>query len=226
MPGSNVTLVALYHPPYSSKAPITNSMFIDDITKWLPDRQIKYNNVVLIGDANIHLNDHTSDDDAGIFSDTLEAMSFIIHMAGPTHCSRNTIDLTATQSGSTLDVTSHTCGPYLSDHCVLNCTTSVVHEEAIRKSITYRNMGTININKFITDCDLLNITLSKAEDMVIAFNNQLKNALDNNAPEITKQVTVRKKYHGSHKKLGKRRELFVGEKLSGRSIEEVINDKH
>ena len=34
VPGSNVTLVALYHPPYSSKAPITNSMFIDDITMW------------------------------------------------------------------------------------------------------------------------------------------------------------------------------------------------
>ena len=32
VPGSNVTLVELYHPPYSSKAPITNRMFIDDIT--------------------------------------------------------------------------------------------------------------------------------------------------------------------------------------------------
>ena len=149
-------------------------MFSDDITNWLPDRLIKYNNVVLIGDVNIPLNDHTSDDDAGIFSDMLEAMSFIIHMAGPTHCSGNTIDLIATQSGSTLDVTSCNCGPYLSDHCVLNCTTSVVHEEAIRKTITYRKMGTMNINKFITDCDLSNITLSKVEDMVNAFNNQLK----------------------------------------------------
>ena len=54
-------------------------------------------------------------------------------------------------------------------------------------------MGSININKFITDCDLSNITLSEAEDMVKAFNNQLKNALNDNAPEITKQVTVRKK---------------------------------
>ena len=193
VPGSNVTLVALYHPPYSSMAPITNSMFIDDITNWLPDRLIKYNNVVLIGDVNIHLNDHTSDDDAGIFSDMLEAIGFIIHMAGPTHHSGNTTDLIATQSGSTLDVTSCNCGPYLSDHCVLNCTTSVVHEEAIRKTITYRKMGTMNINKFIIDCDLSNITLSKVEDMANAVNNQLKNALDNNAPEITKQVTVRKK---------------------------------
>ena len=87
-------------------------------------------------------------------------------------------------------------------------------------------MGTININKFITDCDLSNITSSKVEVMVNVFNNQLKNALENNAPEITKQVTVRKKYHGSHKKSGKRRELFIGEKPSGRSIEELINGKH
>ena len=120
-------------------------------------------------------------------------MGFIIHMAGRTHCSRNTIDLIATQSGSTLDVTSCNCGPYLSDHCILNCTTSVVHEEALRKSITHRKMGTIIIHKFITDCDLSNITLNKVEEMVNVFNNQHKNALENNAPEITKQVTVRKK---------------------------------
>ena len=156
--------------------------------------------MVLNGDVNIHLNDHTSDDDAGIFIDTLEAMGFKIHMAGPTHHSRNTIDLIATQSGSTLDMISCTCGPYLSDHCVLNCTMSVVHKEAIRKSITYRKVGSININKFITDCDLSNIMLSDVDDMVNAFNNQLKNALDNNTPEITKQVMVRKKYHGLHKK--------------------------
>ena len=161
-------------------------MFIDNITNWLPDRLIKYNNVVLIGDVNIHLNDRTSGDDAGIFSDTLEVMGFIMHMAGPTHCSGNTIDLIATQSGSTLDTIICTCGPYLSDHCVLNCTMSVVHEEPIRKSITYRKVGSININKFITDCDLSNITLSEVDDMVNAFNNQLKNALDNNAREITK----------------------------------------
>ena len=98
--------------------------------------------------------------------------------------------------------------------------------KAVRKSITYRKMGTININKFITDCDLSNIKLSEVEDMVNAFNNQLKNALNDNAPEITKQVTVRKKYHGSHKKLGKRRELFEEEKPSGRSTEEMTNGKH
>ena len=85
------------------------------------------------------------------------------------------------------------CGPYLLDHCVLNCTTSVVHKEAIRKSITYRKAGSININKFIIDCDLSNISLSDVHDMVNAFNTHLKNALDNNAPEITKQMTVRKK---------------------------------
>ena len=61
VPGSNVTLVALYHPQYSSKGPFTNRMFIDDITIWLPDRLIKYNNVVLIGDVNIHLNNCTSE---------------------------------------------------------------------------------------------------------------------------------------------------------------------
>ena len=123
----------------------------------------------------------------------LEAMGFAIHMAGPIHHPGHTIDLTATQSGSTLDMISCTCGPYLSDHLVLNCTTSVVHKEAIRKSITYRKAGSININKFITDCDLLNISLSDVDDTVDVFNTQLKNALDNNTPEITKQMMVRKK---------------------------------
>ena len=35
-------------------------------------------------------------------------------------------------------------------------------------------LGSININKFITDCDLLNISLSDVDDMVNAFNTQVK----------------------------------------------------
>ena len=42
IPGSNMTIIAVYHPPYSTRCPVTNSMFIDDFTEWLPLQLVRY----------------------------------------------------------------------------------------------------------------------------------------------------------------------------------------
>ena len=41
IPGSNMTIIAIYHPPYSTKCPVTNSMFLDDFTEWLPSQLVR-----------------------------------------------------------------------------------------------------------------------------------------------------------------------------------------
>ena len=46
--GKPITLIGIYHPPYSTKNKITNAMFLDDFTdlttKLLPDHQ---NNIMI-----------------------------------------------------------------------------------------------------------------------------------------------------------------------------------
>ena len=104
MPGSNLIIIGIYHPPYSTKNPFTNVMFIDDLTEWLPGQLIDSNNVVLAGDFNIHMNKLDLDDDVCVFIDTLEALGFTFYQSDSTHKSGNILDLILTQEESTYEV--------------------------------------------------------------------------------------------------------------------------
>ena len=53
----------------------TNATFIDQITELLADRIAKCNNMVILGDLNIHAND-LSNKDSYIYNDTMHAFGF------------------------------------------------------------------------------------------------------------------------------------------------------
>ena len=99
MPGSNLIIIGIYHPPYSTKNLITNVLFIDYLTECLPDQLIDSNNVVLAGDFNIHMNKLDLDDDVHVFIDTLEALGFKFYQSDETHKSGNIFDLILTKRG-------------------------------------------------------------------------------------------------------------------------------
>ena len=40
-----MTVVVIYHPPYSTQHPITNTIFLDEITEWLPQVLTSHNNI-------------------------------------------------------------------------------------------------------------------------------------------------------------------------------------
>ena len=135
VPGLNMVIIAIYHPPYSIKYPVTNAMFIDDITEQLPDQLVQSNNVVMAGDFNIHINKQVENDEAGILMSTLELMGLVIQQSEETHRSGNILYLILTELGSTIEVLDHRCGPNLSDHSTIECTTSIIHDNITRKQI-------------------------------------------------------------------------------------------
>ena len=167
-------------------------MFLDDFTEWLPSQLVKYNNILLAGDFNIHMNIATSDDESGLFVSTIEAMGFQVELCGPTHRSGCMIELMSIQSGCPIGVLKMQCGPYLSDHCSIEMTMTVQHTEAYREKNSYRKIKSINIDSFIEDCDLSNLSDKSLEEMVQQLGSKFKNALDRNAPIKTKVTTVRK----------------------------------
>ena len=73
-----VTMVTgIYHPLYSVHNPITNSMFIDDLTNFMTDiKQRRMNNYIL-GDSNLHIS-NVKDQDTQVFEDTLEAIGLVV----------------------------------------------------------------------------------------------------------------------------------------------------
>ena len=165
---------------------------LDDFTEWLPSQLVRYNNILLAGDFNIHMNKATIDDELGLFVSTIEAMGFQVELCGPTHRSVNTIDLMSLQSGCHIGILEMQCGPYLSDHCSIEMTTTVQCSEANREKISYRKIKNINIESFIEDCNLSSLSDEGLEVMVQQLGSRFKEALHKNAPIKTRIATVRK----------------------------------
>ena len=111
----HLTIVGLYHPPYSTINP-PNSIFIDEIIELLTEILPASNNHIILGDFNIHIN-NTDDVAAHIFSESMEALGLKQHSTNPTHKSNNILDLTFTEILSNIGVEVVETAAYISDHC-------------------------------------------------------------------------------------------------------------
>ena len=111
--GSRVyTIIRIYHPPQSIDQQFKNSNFIDQFTDLLREELPKHQDLIIMGDINIHIND-SEDQDAQTLLNTLEAFNLKQHVNIQRHNLGHTLDLIitpATYQGSLI------AGPYISDH--------------------------------------------------------------------------------------------------------------
>ena len=130
------TVLAVYHPPYLEKAPITNAMFLDEVTDFLATFLVEHNNIIIMGDFNIHIN-NTTDPEAHIFLDTMETLGLDNHVNFSMHNSGNTLDLVLTEALSSLSVVTCRQGPFLSDHCSIELEVAIPKPALKGKSLPY-----------------------------------------------------------------------------------------
>ena len=183
---TSITIIAVYHPPYSEKNPITNAMFIDDITEFLTEALSQHQNIILAVDFNIHLNNQ-DDPDANILMDTMTALGLQQYTSFVTHHSGNTLDLIFTEIITRQKVLKCTPGPFISDHCAVNITLSVSKTNIIRMIIQTCNLKNIDLDHFTKDMGIEESPTSNPEDMVEVFNKKLISVLDHHAPEKPKE---------------------------------------
>ena len=65
-------IMGIYHTPPSNDT--SNTMFIDEITELLEGMIGKYNNMVILGDLNMHV-DNLTNADSYILNDTMHAFA-------------------------------------------------------------------------------------------------------------------------------------------------------
>ena len=106
----------------------TNGMFIDDITEILTDKLPQYQNNILLGDFNDHIEDQTNTD-AVVFIETMTALGLEQHISGPTHVRGNTLDLIYMQLSNSFKVTNATAHGYISDHCIVSVDTNIMKQK-------------------------------------------------------------------------------------------------
>ena len=134
-----VTNVAIYHPPYSATNNSTNAKFIDEFTEYLVDSIMTYNNIVILGDFNLHINDQ-EDPDTNIFIDTITALGLDQYVDFVTNNKVNILDLIMTEPLCKIKVTSCTPELFFTDHCAVNFTISVTKQNMERKEITFHHI--------------------------------------------------------------------------------------
>ena len=101
----------------------TNAMFTDDITDLLADKIVKYNNIVMLGDLNMHVDDPTNAD-SHIFNDTMQAFGLKQHVT-PMHKYRHILDLVYSEVSSELNL--HNCKVHdvISDNALVTIDTTL-----------------------------------------------------------------------------------------------------
>ena len=98
-----LTVMGIYHPPYSAKNRITNKNFIDDFTIFTSNLVSEYSNNIIVGDFNFHVS-NKDDLDAATFTDICEAFGFYQYVTFPTHTSENCLDLILTELSGNVNV--------------------------------------------------------------------------------------------------------------------------
>ena len=114
--------MGIYHPPPGNN--ITNTMFLDKIIEPLANRITKYNNIVIQGDLNIHIDD-LSNTDSHMFNDTMQAFSFKQHVTSPTHKCRHTLDLIYSEINTELTLNNCIVHGCISDHTLVTTDTTL-----------------------------------------------------------------------------------------------------
>ena len=175
-PGVELTVCALYHPPYSETYQVTNNQFVDEFSKYISEELAEHKNLVITGDFNLQVND-PEDQDREVFMDTILTLGLDQHVTFPTHRCNNTLDLVFSECLSTHKILSCKPGLYLSVHRVVEFLVSVEKEHMVSKHIVIRKLKSIDIPSFIDDLQLEDkADLNDMDDMVEWLETRLLNS--------------------------------------------------
>ena len=193
--GKNISLVilAIYHPPYTKKNAASNSTFLNEFLDFLVEFIPKYQNFIITGDMNLHVND-SNDPDGIIMKENITALGFDQYVNFPTHRSGHTLDLVITEHhNNKFQITSCYPGMFLSDHCAVEYIINTKKENIISETKTFRNMKNLDIEMLTDSFRNIDLTVSDQVDTIVElFEKEVGNIIDENVPEITRTVIHRK----------------------------------
>ena len=190
---TSITVIAIYHPPPSNLTRVTNGEFLDEFTDWAAESVSTSNNVILVGDFNLHIN-NPNDDDACNFMETTQVLGLHQNITFPMHISGNTLDLIFSEANNKIKVEECTQGDYISDHCLITHFLGIDRPITTRKEIKYCRIKSVNvvnmagdIIKHFTDSSTKSTSL---KNKVLQFESILKSSLNDHAPVQTKLMPL------------------------------------
>ena len=99
-------------------------MFLDEVTELLLTLIPKYDNIMLIGDFNMHIEDISNADNI-IFNNIMEALGLIHHDKSPAHKQGNILDLIFSEANSQFGMSNCQVNNYISDYAIITIDTNI-----------------------------------------------------------------------------------------------------
>ena len=103
-------------------------------------------NLIITGDFN-HKIGNINDDDAENLLETMNALGFEQYFNCAIQKSGNTLDLLFLEVISGIKIVNCKPTSYISDHCAMVCRTTIPKPELVSKTITYRNLESLDIEE-------------------------------------------------------------------------------
>ncbi len=167
--------------------------FLNEFGTYLENTVISPGHLLMVGDFNFHVEDKTNIP-ARKFLDLLESFNLAQHVSAPTHSSHHTLDLIITRADDPIVFNVDTYDPAISDHKAITCSLRLNKPPALTKTINYRCLSKINIDKLLADLresSLVNSTPDHLEELITIYNTKLTQLLDSHAPMKSKTITER-----------------------------------
>lgn len=179
------------------KPPLVNYAKLSSVESVLSLLSTNYNNLILLGDFNINVLEHTKDK---LYLDTLlQTFSLTQVISEPTRITRDTqtfIDLICIDSELDLELSGTMEMFNLSDHRLVYSLIKDVGLKHINKSVTYRDFRNFDKETFEAVMSRTNfqsfLDVDSPDEFVDSLNQQLISAFDEFAPQRT--VKIRRKY--------------------------------
>ena len=140
------TIIGLYHP-HKEQTQISNANFLDQLTNLLSHVIPKHQDIIIMGDFNIHIND-SEDQDAQTLQDTLTAFNLKQHINIPTHNLGHTIDLIITSNNYMGQLIP---GSYISDHRMITLNTNIPKPNPKTEIKVFATLQTTKYSNLLTN---------------------------------------------------------------------------
>ena len=126
----------MYHMPCDI---FTIPQFIDEFLETISDEIAEIDNVVILGDLNIHV-DKVDDAEADAMVESMEALGF----DQETHMKGYKLDHIYVPETSNMKIVDCMPGTFISDHRFIICKLSIIKDEVTTRTITGRSYRKLN----------------------------------------------------------------------------------
>ncbi|XP_062616025.1 uncharacterized protein LOC134277724 [Saccostrea cucullata] len=196
-----IRIAVIYRPPPSKSNKFKNSVFFEEWTNYLDSLVLIPGELLITGVLNFHLDD-PNDKDARTFTELLTEHGLKQHISDETHRLGHTLDVLITREDSPiLQGTPFVADPGIcdnngnrsGDHLAIRTLLRLSKAPRERRTVTFRKIHDINIDKFRNDLDFSNVTYKEAsvEKLIIHYNRVLTATIDVHAPQKSKEIVIR-----------------------------------